>query len=139
MQYADGRTASNLPLVSRGRSEEARDLHDAAYSEDIAAPVLHSDSGSGGERSYDHTFWLSPVPPPGPLTFVTAWPLFGLEETHTVVDGAAIAEASGRAQVLWPSKPRHEATEEAPVPVLPATGWFADVARRQTGTPSQEL
>ncbi len=46
--------------------------------------------------------WLWPLPPPGPLTFVCAWPAEGVEETHAQIDGAEILAASARAVELWP-------------------------------------
>ncbi len=53
-----------------------------------------------------------------------------LPETRTVLDGAAIAEAGARAQVLWPWEPEPAFDEEEPtVADLPEESWFARALR----------
>ena len=62
--------------------------------------------GSGGTaRRWDGRFWVHPLPPPGPVTFVAAWPECGAAETRTELDGAAIRTAAARAVILWPEDP----------------------------------
>ena len=41
--------------------------------------------GAPGKR--DMRFWLSPLPPPGLLTFVSAWRFMNISDDTTVVDG----------------------------------------------------
>jgi hypothetical protein len=46
---------------------------------------LRGAGGAPGKR--DMRFWLSPLPPPGLLTFASAWRVMHISETRTVVDG----------------------------------------------------
>jgi hypothetical protein len=87
--------------------------------------VLWQHGGGGGRQGVDQTYWVSPLPPEGPVTFVVAWPGFGLPESRSVVDGATIRAAAERSQLLWPQQP---VTEPAPpsTPPRPSSGWFAD-------------
>jgi hypothetical protein len=62
--------------------------------------------GSGGsDRRYDSDFWVHPLPPDGPVTFVAAWPEHGVAETRAELDAAAIHAAVARAVMLWPEEP----------------------------------
>jgi hypothetical protein len=61
-------------------------------------------SGSSGRR-WDGDFWVHPLPPDGPVTFVAAWPAYGVAETRAELDGAAIRAAAARAVALWPEQP----------------------------------
>jgi hypothetical protein len=67
-----------------------------------SGPLLMQDGGGGGGRRYDMTYWVWPLPPAGPLTFVCQWPAFGIPETRAEVDAALILEAATRAVQLWP-------------------------------------
>lgn len=95
------------------------------------APALSSTGGGGGGRSYDQSYWLHPVPPPGPLVVVCSWPAFGIPEGRATVDGAALADAASRVLVLWPDEPEELTPYEAPEPPTPSSGWFADAVRRR--------
>jgi hypothetical protein len=60
-------------------------------------------AGSGGsDRTWDGDFWVYPLPPDGPVTFVASWLECGVPETRAELDGAAIREAARRAVTLWP-------------------------------------
>jgi hypothetical protein len=107
VQFADGRRASNA-LGSGG------DL------------VFHPGGGSGGSVSVDQDWWLSPLPPGGPLLLVVRCPELGLEETVTELDGTEIRRAGEAATVLWPwEPPLEQPSEPAPPPDLPVGSWFA--------------
>ena len=90
VQLADGRKATTL------------DTHQWGHEAEPAGPVLMQRGGGGGERSWDMRFWLWPLPPPGPLTFVTEWPLGGIAETRVETDAGPILDASAQAETLWP-------------------------------------
>ncbi len=62
---------------------------------------LHGGHGSESEAGQD--LWLWPLPPPGPITFVTEWKHRGIDETRINVDAQAILEAAERAIELWPA------------------------------------
>lgn len=97
--YADGRRAvasSHRPVID----DQAGGDH-----------LVLQEVGSGGtERQWDGDFWVHPLPPDGPVTFVASWLLHDVAETRAELDGSAIREAAGRAMILWPDdlddKPR---------------------------------
>jgi hypothetical protein len=59
-------------------------------------------AGGGDPAIYRMTLWLWPLPPPGPLTLVAAFPARGLAESRAVVDAAEVREAAERTVTLWP-------------------------------------
>ncbi|MEE3067455.1 MAG: hypothetical protein VYA67_26555 [Actinomycetota bacterium] len=89
--YADGR---------RGATTGGHGL-----SEDPERLVLLPGGGGGSDRRWDCRFWVYPLPPAGPVTFVAAWPECGVAETRAELDGAAIGAAAARAVILWPEEP----------------------------------
>jgi hypothetical protein len=115
VQFADGRRASNLP----GRDP-------FAAPDGPEALVLNQGSGSGQQLSVEQEWWLSPLPPAGPLRIVVRCGLFGLPETAVEIHGAAVRAAAEDVVVLWPWVPP-SAGEPAlpPAPDLPADSWFA--------------
>jgi hypothetical protein len=91
--FADGRKAfagDRFQHQRRFAGEEAKEI------------VLWPRGGMGGRRRWSRTFWLWPLPPPGPLTFALSWPAEGIEETTVEVDAGPIRDAAGRAVELWP-------------------------------------
>jgi hypothetical protein len=65
--------------------------------------------GSGGTaRRWDGEFWVHPLPPDGPVTFVASWPDYGIAETRAELDGTAIRAAAAQAVILWPEEPEFE-------------------------------
>jgi hypothetical protein len=114
LEYSDGRRVTNL----QGPFPPS--------TADPAVPTLMTTSGSGGELAFDQSYWLHPLPPPGPLLVVCRWPAFDLPETRVVLDGDAIARAAGQVITLWPwVEPSDERSPEPPPPQLPDDGWFA--------------
>ncbi len=100
--YADGRRAA----TTTGHPWPLEDV-------DADRLILLQNGGGGSDRRWDGDFWVSPLPPEGPVTFVASWPRYGVTETRAEVDGAAIREAAGRAVILWPEEPEFE----------PGTAW----------------
>ena len=119
VEFSDGRRAANIGIPSWHQGVPADQ------------PMLAGGGGGGGGKTYDQTTWLTPVPPAGPMTFVCAWAAFDIEETHTPVDGTALAEARSRVVELWPWEPPRQEAYEPVEPQLPATGWFADTLGRR--------
>jgi hypothetical protein len=124
VEYADGRTATNLTSDWPPRFEQGAVEPDE--------PLLRMGGGGGGGRTYDHDFWLSPLPPAGPLTFVCRWPSFGITESQTELDATQVVAARERVQTLWPWEPAadYELEPEPVEPQLPSDGWFAGALRR---------
>lgn len=115
---------------SAGRTATTLHRPDWPGEPDTGGPLLAPTGGGGGGRTYDQGYWLHPLPPPGDLLVVCRWAAYGVEETRTVLDGTAIAEAAGRVEELWPWQPPHSEPPEPRVPPTPASGWFADAVRR---------
>lgn len=94
LQYADGRRAA------AGQGVAAR----LAAHRDPDARTLRLMEGSGGgtDHTWDADFWVSPLPPEGPVTFVAAWPEAGAAESRAELDAAVILAAASRAVDVWP-------------------------------------
>ena len=91
IQFADGRSVSILDAPTG----------DAL---DPEMPMLSSGPGTGGGVdgwSFDMEYRVRPLPPPGPLAFICAWPGRGIPTSRMEVDGGAIREAAGAAVTPW--------------------------------------
>jgi hypothetical protein len=116
--YPDGRTASN---VSRHRFPDPFALGDT--------PLLVGRGGGGGGRTFEMDYWLTPMPPPGDLTIIVAWPARDIAESRTVIPGGAIAQGVSASTELWPRQPpEDDEPPPPPKPALPEGGWFAQHA-----------
>jgi len=115
IEYPDGRRASTL--------NDIRLQMPGSVTDDDLVLVQHG--GSGGERGANQTYWVSPLPPDGPVDIVLAWPGFGLDETRTALDGASIRAAASRSRTLWAPQPDTDPPEPPPPP-RPTAGWFAE-------------
>ncbi|MEV6320598.1 hypothetical protein AB0M45_05280 [Nocardia sp. NPDC051787] len=72
VQFADGRTATN---IDRWRPDEHPDT-----------PVLMNGGASASDDLSATSYYLTPLPPPGPLTVIAAWPAIGIAEQHVELD-----------------------------------------------------
>jgi hypothetical protein len=92
VRFANGDVVSNLRRPGRWRDGPAPD-----------GPVLMGGGGSGDRHRYDSEFWVWPLPPAGPVTFVCEWPAFDIAESVGQLDGQVILDAAARAVRLWPA------------------------------------
>lgn len=99
MQFADGRAVSNLRIQPPDTPADP-------------GPIMLNSGASGGTRRHDVTYWVWPLPPPGPLTFVCQWPATGIAESRISLDAQLVLDASTHASQLWPEGPpaRHATT-----------------------------
>lgn len=67
------------------------------------APVMSGSRGHSGGGKWAHSFWVWPLPPPGPFQFVCDWPALGIPLNYTDLDSAAIIDAASRAQRIFPT------------------------------------
>ena len=111
LELADGRRATN--------AQEFRGVPEAGE------VFFHPSGGSGGQFALDQTWWLSPVPPPGPLRIVVRCAALGIAETTTEVDGAALAAAAAGVVELWPWEPPPGMRPPPERPEVPGDSWFA--------------
>lgn len=100
VEFADGRKATNVGQDSRCEGEPQ-------------SPVLWGQGGGGSGSSWRQTFWMWPLPPPGPLSFVCEWPAAGIPLSRAQIDGESIIDAAARAQTIFPDQVGRE----------PSLGW----------------
>lgn len=92
VQYADGRRAATTRWPPPRPGDET-ELY------------LQVNGGGGSWQDWHQNFWLAPLPPAGPVTFVASWLAYEAPEATAVIDGAAIRAAADRAFELWPEEP----------------------------------
>ncbi|MEV4314106.1 hypothetical protein [Actinocrispum sp. NPDC049592] len=89
IRYADGQRVSTVDELPPGTDR----LRMSAY------------GGSGSPFHFRYEFYMSPLPPEGPVSIVVRWLDKDLPETVTDLDGAAIREAAANAVEVWPDLP----------------------------------
>lgn len=94
ISYADGR---------RARTSTHRPI--PADDDDGEHLVLQETGTGGSERQWDGQFWVHPLPPGGPVTFIASWLLYDVDEARAELDSSVIHEAAGQAVILWPNEP----------------------------------
>jgi hypothetical protein len=67
-------------------------------------PVLLGRGGRGGGSEWRRAFWLWPLPPAGPLSFVCEWPAAGIPVSRVEIDGQVVVDAAARATVVFPGR-----------------------------------
>ena len=95
IQFATGAKATNLRGLPCSDVDSRSD-----------GPSMSMIMSGGGRGGFEWRYWVSPLPPLGPLAFVCEWPAFDIEETQASIDAETIREAAGRSIQLWP-EPRH--------------------------------
>jgi hypothetical protein len=96
LSFADQRKATNLggrPLGAFGPNADAPNPQS-----DL---LLIPGGGSGGAHYSRQDYWVWPLPPPGPVTFVCEWPALSIGESSAELDGALIRTAAERARAVW--------------------------------------
>jgi hypothetical protein len=73
---------------------------------DPLGPVLNHYGEGGSSHQWRHNIWLWPLPPPGPLAFVFAWPDKDIPESRVVLDGGDLVAAANDAVKLWDIDPK---------------------------------
>jgi hypothetical protein len=103
IRFADGRESQG----AGGRGMPAQ-LRSALESTDLdaeppepAGPLISGIGGGGGGRRWDQQYWVSPLPPDGPMRVSCQWPAGGIPDGQIELDGAAIRRAGEGSQKLW--------------------------------------
>src|SRR5205085_5515 len=96
VEFADGRKATNVDVESPyDESSEGRLV------------LHHHGGGGGGGGDWETGYWVSDLPPEGPLAFVVEWPGVGLGLSRKEIDSQIVRDAAARSQVVWelPERP----------------------------------
>jgi hypothetical protein len=102
VEFASGRSVTNVDpaTVGPGGADPDRPMLSDGPGTGLMA------SGASPDRwGWDMEYRVRPLPPPGPLAFICAWPGRGIAASRVEVDGAAIIEAAHAAVTLWPNDP----------------------------------
>jgi hypothetical protein len=94
LQFADGKKAANVGRVPDPAGSVPAGL------------ILNPLSFGGGRRHLDRSYWVWPLPPPGPVAFVCEWAAFAIGEKRAEVDAQLILDAAGQSVRLWPEDNR---------------------------------
>jgi hypothetical protein len=74
---------------------------DIVEPDDSQQPRLVPQGSSATATSVDHEFWVSPLPPPGPLVLALDWPQYDLVDLRVEIDSQLIRDAAARCPRLW--------------------------------------
>lgn len=91
IMFSDGSSWSNL---------DRWEHHD--WDRPPSQPFVMGHGGSGGDRSWEQDYWVWPLPPGGPLTFIVCWPSQGVDETSHEIDATELRQRATEAETLWP-------------------------------------
>jgi hypothetical protein len=89
VQFADGRAATSI----------------IGHDRRVGGPVMDALRGGGrgrpGESRFHQGFWVSPLPPPGPLAVVCEWPAVEIPVARREVDARVILDAAEAARAMF--------------------------------------
>jgi hypothetical protein len=91
VQFADGRKGANFgrgPELARGGG--------------FTGVALNPGGFGGGLRHRHWSYWVRPLPPAGPVSFVCEWTGAGIPETRASLDAQLIVDAARNSVRLWP-------------------------------------
>ena len=100
--------AHSAPAVWRGPftlspDGQIRPLQSASSDVDVRQIAF-----GGASRIREWHYLVTPLPPPGRVTFELEWPSFGISEAHEFVSSDLIIEASRRSISTWPDNSGNE-------------------------------
>lgn len=67
-----------------------------------SAPVMLLLATTRSYRRYSMRYWVSPLPPPGPLTLACQWPAMALPVVEHDIEASAILLAAAASKGIWP-------------------------------------
>jgi hypothetical protein len=62
--------------------------------------------GGGGGGRFHQGYWVSPLPPPGPIALVCEWPAAGISLARYELDAQLLVDAAERARAIFPDERR---------------------------------
>ena len=99
LALADGRRVTTLDDGGWASMPDDADPETWVPDRPVLEPLGGRPSVEGS--TWRRRVWLWPLPPPGPLQVVAAWPDRGIAETSTTVDATPLVEAAAHAEPLW--------------------------------------
>ncbi len=100
VELADGRSWTTLDDVDSQTGEEHDKPDRLGGPEEPDGPIVMARSGSGGDGEWSMKYWMWPLPPSGPLTFVADWPSRGIAEARVSIDADLIVAKATEAEVF---------------------------------------
>jgi hypothetical protein len=91
VQFSDGRKAANASRLPSPAGSVPAGL------------ILRPHSFGGGPGDWNLSYWVWPLPPAGPVTFVCEWPALDIPETRADIDGQLILDAAPHSIQIWPN------------------------------------
>jgi hypothetical protein len=89
VQFADGRAATNI----------------GGYDRPVRGPVMNALSGGGwggsGKSRFHQGYWISPLPPPGPVGLVCEWPAVEIPVARQHINARSILDAAEKARAMF--------------------------------------
>jgi hypothetical protein len=89
VQFADGRAATSI----------------AGHDRPVRGPVMDCLRGGGrggaGESCFRQSYWISPLPPLGPLAVLCEWPAVAIPVTRQEIDARMILDAAATARAMF--------------------------------------
>jgi hypothetical protein len=98
VHFPDGRVADNRPRIQNA-PPAPRDPPP-----EVGIALRSGRMGLSPQLS-EATYWVWPLPPPGPIGFVCEWPAMGIGATQVALDAGPIRDAATRSVDLWPLGP----------------------------------
>jgi hypothetical protein len=89
VQFADGRTATNVGG------------HERPVAGPVMWPLRGGGHGGGGESRFHQGYWVSPLPPPGPVGLVCEWPSGQIPVVRRDIDARLILDAAETARAMF--------------------------------------
>ena len=92
VEYSSGARAANVnDLRPEVQTEDVLILRTSAHGRSSGSFL----GSAGVSRSITCSYWLSPLPPAGPVRFVCAWPECGIPEHRVEIDASELANRLG--------------------------------------------
>jgi hypothetical protein len=90
VQFADCRKAANAGRLPSPAGSVPAGL------------ILKPHGFGGGPQDWNLSYWVWPLPPAGPVSFVCEWAAYDIRETRADLDGQLILDAARHSIQLWP-------------------------------------
>ncbi|MHB1569983.1 MAG: hypothetical protein ACYC0H_12375 [Solirubrobacteraceae bacterium] len=89
VQFADGRAATSIGG------------HDRPLGGPVMDALRGGGRGRGGESHFHQGYWISPLPPPGPLAVFCEWPAVEIPVVRQEIDARLILDAADTARAMF--------------------------------------